>query len=179
MPLFLEDTEKVTKKQIPIPQKAKNVFKAMKKVYEPYLDNNIPGSKILKSLGSDKTYNKKGTQKNGKDLKQDTVNVDVAKVRLHRMNKLPKNSVQYQLQGGELAANIYRDGISRARGNKEVEAVKPPKPTSNAQVKPPSMSVKNIKKGNGTISYNTTNENKIKKVYMTEEQLLKNGKYIK
>ena len=106
----------------------------MKKIYEPYLDKNILGSKILKSLGSDKKYNKKGAnaQTNGKEIKQDSVNVNDAKVRLHRMNKLPKNSIQYQLNGGELAANIYRKGIERARGTKEVEAVKPPKPTTNA-----------------------------------------------
>ena len=60
MAIIFEDSAKVTKKQIPIPQNAKNVFKAMKKIYEPYLDKNIPGSKILKSLGSDKKYNKKG-----------------------------------------------------------------------------------------------------------------------
>ena len=56
MALIFEDSEKVTKKQIPIPQNAKKVFKAMKKVYEPYIDKNINGSKILKSLGSDKKY---------------------------------------------------------------------------------------------------------------------------
>ena len=138
MAIIFEDSAKVTKKQIPIPQNAKNVFKAMKKIYEPYLDKNIPGSKILKSLGSDKKYNKKGAnaQTNGKEIKQDSVNVNDAKVRLHRMNKLPKNSIQYQLNGGELAANLYRKGIERARGTKEVEAVKPPKPTTNADLKP-------------------------------------------
>lgn len=181
MALFLEDSEKVTKKQIPIPQNAKKVFKVMKKIYEPYLDKNIPGSKVLKSLGSDKKYNKRGaySKTNGETLKQDSVNVDDAKVRLHRMNKLPKNSIQYQLNGGELAANIYRDGIARARGTKEVEAVKPPKPTTNAQIKPSSIKREEIKTPNGKISYTVTNENKIIKVYITEKQLLENGKYIR
>ena len=163
MALFLEDSQKVTKKQIPIPQNAKKVFKAMKNIYEPYLDKNIPGSKILKSLGSDKKYNKKGAnaQTNGDEIKQDSVNVNDAKVRLHRMNKLPKNSIQYQLNGGELAANIYRDGIARARGTKEVEAVKPPKPTSDAEVKPPSTKPETIKTPSGKITYTVTAENKI------------------
>jgi len=163
MPLILEDSAKVTKKQIPIPQNAKKVFKAMKKIYEPYLDKNIPGSKILKSLGSEKKYNKKETNSkvNGKPIKQDSVNVDLAKVRLHRMNKLPKNSLQYQLNGGELAANIYRDGIQRARSQEKVSPVDPPKPTSNAKVKPQSVKQEKISTPNGKITYSVTAENRI------------------
>lgn len=163
MAIIFEDSAKVTKKQIPIPQNAKNVFKAMKKIYEPYLDKNIPGSKILKSLGSDKKYNKKGAnaQTNGKEIKQDSVNVNDAKVRLHRMNKLPKNSIQYQLNGGELAANIYRKGIERARGTKEVEAVKPPKPTTNADLKPADTKPETINTPSGKITYTVTAENRI------------------
>ena len=163
MAIIFEDSAKVTKKQIPIPQNAKNVFKAMKKIYEPYLDKNIPGSKILKSLGSDKKYNKKGAnaQTNGKEIKQDSVNVNDAKVRLHRMNKLPKNSIQYQLNGGELAANIYRKGIERARGTKEVEAVKPPKPTTNADLKPADTKPEKINTPSGKITYTVTAENRI------------------
>lgn len=163
MAIIFEDSTKVTKKQIPIPQNAKNVFKAMKKIYEPYLDKNIPGSKILKSLGSDKKYNKKGAnaQTNGKEIKQDSVNVNDAKVRLHRMNKLPKNSIQYQLNGGELAANIYRKGIERARGTKEVEAVKPPKPTSNADLRPADTKPETIKTPSGKITYTVTAENRV------------------
>ena len=34
MAIIFEDSAKVTKKQIPIPQNAKNVFKAMKKIYD-------------------------------------------------------------------------------------------------------------------------------------------------
>lgn len=171
MAIIFEDSAKVTKKQIPIPQNAKNVFKAMKKIYEPYLDKNIPGSKILKSLGSDKKYNKKGAnaQTNGKEIKQDSVNVNDAKVRLHRMNKLPKNSIQYQLNGGELAANIYRKGIERARGTKEVEAVKPPKPTTNADLKPVDTKPETIKTPSGKITYTVTAENRIIKETFDEE----------
>ena len=171
MAIIFEDSAKVTKKQIPIPQNAKNVFKAMKKIYEPYLDKNIPGSKILKSLGSDKKYNKKGAnaQTNGKEIKQDSVNVNDAKVRLHRMNKLPKNSIQYQLNGGELAANIYRNGIERARGTKEVEAVKPPKPTTNSDLKPADTKPETIKTPSGKITYTVTAENRIIREAFDEE----------
>ena len=172
MAIIFEDSAKVTKKQIPIPQNAKNVFKAMKKIYEPYLDKNIPGSKILKSLGSDKKYNKKGAnaQTNGKEIKQDSVNVNDAKVRLHRMNKLPKNSIQYQLNGGELAANIYRKGIERARGTKEVEAVKPPKPTTNADLKPADTKSETIKTPSGKITYTVTAENRVIKESLDNEE---------
>ena len=172
MAIIFEDSAKVTKKQIPIPQNAKNVFKAMKKMYEPYLDKNIPGSKILKSLGSDKKYNKKGANanSNGKEIKQDSVNVNDAKVRLHRMNKLPKNSIQYQLNGGELAANLYRKGIERARGTKEVDAVKPPKPTSNVSLKPSEVKQETVKTPSGKITYTVTAENRmIKESYDNDE----------
>jgi hypothetical protein len=163
MALIFEDSQKVTKKQIPIPQNAKKAFKALKKVYKPYLDKNIPGSKILKSLGSEEKYNKKGvnSKTNGKPIKQDSVNVDVAKVRLHRMNKLPKNSLQYQLNGGELAANIYRDGIARARSQEKVSPVDPPKPTSNAEVKPAEVKQEKISTPNGKITYSVTAENRL------------------
>ena len=63
MALFIEDTEKVTSKQIPIPKKAKETFQAMKNVYEPYLDK-VDGGKVLKSLASDTAYNKKGSKSN-------------------------------------------------------------------------------------------------------------------
>ena len=171
MAIIFEDSAKVTKKQIPIPQNAKNVFKAMKKIYEPYLDKNIPGSKILKSLGSDKKYNKKGVNanSNGKEIKQDSVNVNDAKVRLHRMNKLPKNSIQYQLNGGELAANLYRKGIERARGTKEVDAVKPPKPTSNVSLKPSEIKQETVKTPSGKITYTVTAENRIIRESFDEE----------
>ena len=59
MALIFEDSEKVTKKQIYIPQNAKKVFKAMGKIYKPYIDKNLDGSKIMKSLSSDTQYTNK------------------------------------------------------------------------------------------------------------------------
>lgn len=181
MAIIFEDSAKVTKKQIPIPKNTKKIFKAMEKVYEPYLDMNVSGSKVLKSLASDKKYNKKGSdsKNNGDKIKQDTVSVEDAKVRLHRMSKLPKNSVEYQLNGGESGETLYRKGIEQARGVKEVDSVKPPKPTANTNLKPSNVETKKTETPNGTITYSVTNENTIKKkVYITEKQIkvLKNGK---
>ena len=163
MALFLsEDSKKVTKKKIPIPKNTKKIFKAMKSVYKSYLDKNYPGSKILKSLGSDREYNKKGKNShlNGNGTRQDYVSVEDAKVRLHRMNKLPKNSIEYQLNGGELAANLYRKGIQQARGVKKVDAVQPPKPTAN--ISPDvEINTKEMSVPNGKITFNMTSEGRI------------------
>ena len=175
MALFLEDSQKVTQKKIPIPQNAKKVFKAMEKVYEPYLDK-AEGGHVLKSLASDKHYNNKGNNadNNGEEKKIDTVSVDDAKVRLHRMDKFSPNSIQYQMFGGELAKNIYKDGIEKARSVSTVDAVKPPKPTSNAEVKPAVVKTKEISTPNGKISYTVTAENKKpKKIYISEDAVRK------
>lgn len=173
MALFLEDSQKVIQKKITIPQNAKKVFKAMEKIYKPYLDK-AEGGHVLKSLASDKHYNNKGdnADNNGEEKKIDTISVDDAKVRLHRMDKFSPNSVQYQMYGGELAKNIYKDGIERARSVSTVDAVKPPKPTSNAEVKPAVVKTKEISTPNGKISYTVTSENKKpKKIYISEEAI--------
>ena len=175
MALFLEDSQKVTQKKITIPQNAKKVFKAMEKVYEPYLDK-AEGGHVLKSLASDKHYNNKGNNadNNGEEKKIDTVSVDDAKVRLHRMDKFSPNSIQYQMFGGELAKNIYKDGIEKARSVSTVDAVKPPKPTSNAELKPAVVKTKEISTPNGKISYTVTAENKKpKKIYISENAVRK------
>lgn len=161
MALFIEDTEKTTKKQIPIPQKAKKMFKAMKKVYEPYLDKPIKGAKILKSLASDKTYNSKNGKLNGKQRKETTVSVEDAKKRLSRQDQLQPNSLEYQLYGGQLAHNILKKGVERARGVQSVDAVKPPKPTTNADLKPSTTDVETINAPNGKVKYTVTAENRI------------------
>jgi hypothetical protein len=172
--LFLEYSDKVTKKQIPIPSNAKKVFKAMAKVYEPYLDKPIDGAKILKSLASDKKYNGRGSSANanGDDANVTTVSFDDARKRLERQDKFAKDSLQYQLYGGELANSILRKGVKSASRVKEVEAVKPPKPTSNADTKPSETKSEEITTPNGKIKYTVTREGKTpRKVHLTEEQL--------
>ena len=175
MALIFEDSEKVTKKQIYIPQNAKKVFKAMGKIYKPYIDKNLDGSKIMKSLSSETQYNKKGdtSNKNGQK-KHDSVSVEDAKVRLHRQEKLNPNSVEYQLYGGQLAHDILKKGIEGARGVKTVDAVKPPKPT----VSKPNVS-KDLKKDGSKMKLSNPKikleckENKARKIYIRENQLLK------
>jgi len=145
----------------------------MEKVYEPYLDK-AEGGHVLKSLASDKHYNKKGNNadNNGEKKKVDTINVDDAKVRLHRMDKFSPNSIQYQMYGGELAKNIMKNGIQHARGVQTVDIVKPPKPTSNAEVKPATVKTKEIETPNGKITYTVTSENKkSKKIYISEDAI--------
>ena len=155
MALFIEDTEKVTSKQIPIPKKAKETFQAMKNVYEPYLDK-VDGGKVLKSLASDTAYNKKGStsNSNGKGT-NNSVSVEDAKKRLERQGKFAPNTVQYQLYGGELAHNIMKKGIEQSRRVQAVDKVEPPKPTTNT-----------VKPSSGKI------ENKGKKIYVSESQLI-------
>ena len=163
--LFIqEDSQQAQKKQIPIPQNAKQVFKAMEKMYEPYLDSNTDGAKIIKSLAADKHYNKKGTNSakaNGKELKQDSVSFNDAKTRLRRQEKFSPNSIQYQMYGGQLAHDILKKGVEGARNVQSVEAVKPPNPTSASNAtKPSKPELKSTKTPNGTIQYTVTTENR-------------------
>lgn len=158
MPLFFEDTEQVSKKTIPIPKNAKAIFKAMEKVYEPYLNTNTKGAKILKSLASDKHYNKKGdnASKNGQDSKENSISFEDAKKRLQRQDKLAPNSIEYQLYGGELAHNIMKRGVERARNVQAVKQVMPPKPTTAQQAMSlPKMKQEKIKTPQGTVTYKT------------------------
>ena len=174
MALFIEDTREVTKSQIPIPKNAKKVFKAMEKIYEPYLDKPIKGAKILKALASDKEYNTKGIENKETLKKNDTVSFDDARKRLERQDKLAPNSVEYQLYGGELAHNILKKGVESARNVRKVDKVKPPKPTSQAAAKPSNVSTKEIQKPNGKITYNENFEKiKDKKIYITEKQIVR------
>ena len=163
--LFIqEDSQQAQKKQIPIPQNAKQVFKAMEKMYEPYLNSNTDGAKIIKSLAADKHYNKKGANSakaNGRELKQDSVSFNDAKTRLRRQEKFSPNSIQYQMYGGQLAHDILKKGVEGARNVQSVDAVKPPKPTSGSNATKPSQpELKSIKTPNGNIQYTVTTENR-------------------
>lgn len=172
MALFLEDSEKVTQKQIPIPQKSKEVFKAMDMLYKPYEDK-AEGGHVLKSLASDKQYNKKGEKavKNGQTGNTDTVSVEDAKKRLERMDKFAPNTPQYQMYGGQLGHDIYKKGIEKARRINTVSPVKPVMPTAQGATKPAGVETKEISKPNGKITYNVTAESK--KIYVTESQVMK------
>ena len=159
MPLFLEDSQKVANKGIEIPSNAKKVFKAMEKSYEPYLDT-VQGGHVLKRLARTPKNDKKAkTEKEKQDRSK--LSVDNAKVILHRQSKFSPNSIQYQLYGGELGRNILKKGTERARGVNKVDAVKPPKPTTNAQLKPQKPSSKDISTPNGGKIRQIKTENRI------------------
>lgn len=181
MALVFEDTKKVSNKQIPIPLNAKKIFKGMAKLYQQQIDKNIDGSKILKSLASDKQYNKKAddnSKQNGQ-TKNDSVSVNDAKVRLHRQSQYPETSVQFYLYGSRLIRNILKRGIERARGVKTVDAVKPPKPTAKNATKPAEIKNKDIKTPIGKITLNVAESQKSNKtIFIDESQiiLLKNVK---
>ena len=171
MALIIEDSQKVTQRKIPVPKNAQKVFSALYNALEPNMGKN--NLKNLKNLATDKTYNKKGEKTNGKEQGVNYVNVDVAKMRKSRW---PNDPLQQMMQGGQLAYDLYDKGIERARSQEKVQPVEPPKPTSDADVKPSDVKVKQIELPSGTISYNESKENG-KKIYITEKQIirLKNG----
>ena len=152
MALFLEDSQKVTQRKIPIPKNAQKVFSALYNALEPNMGKN--NLKNLKNLATNKTYNKKddnNNKTNGKKQGVNSVNVDVAKMRKSRW---PNDPLQQMAQGGQLAYDLYDKGIERARSQEKVQPVQPPKPTTNADTKPSDVSTKTIELPNGTISYN-------------------------
>ena len=170
MALFLEDSQKVTQRKIPIPKNAQKVFSALYNALEPNMGKN--NLKNLKNLAINKTYNKKddnNNKTNGKEQGVNSVNVDVAKMRKSRW---PNDPLQQMMQGGQLAYDLYDKGIERARSQEKVSPVEPPKPTTNA-VKPQEVKTKEIKGSNGTVTYTENTNKNSKKVYINEEQLIK------
>jgi len=128
MALFLEDSQKVTRRKAPVPERDKQFYSA----WYNALKNIVPKNNLknLKSLASTKRYNKKGDVKlNGKEENTTYVSVEDAKKRMERMN--PNDMTQ----GGQRAYNFYKKTVERARGQEKVSPVEPSKPTTNA-VKP-------------------------------------------
>lgn len=172
MALIIEDSQETLKKRITIPKNFKKVFQAMAKVYEPFLDKKkgIEGRDVLKSYASDKTFNKKTPNANGKEQGVSSVGINDAKVRLHRQEKYAPNTIQYQLYGGQLAHDMLKKGVEQARGNGKVEAVKPPKPTGVPKPKTDAPKTKELSVPNGKISFREGVEN-TKKVIIKEDQI--------
>ena len=150
MALFLEDSQKVTNRKIPIPKNAQKIFSALYNALEPNMGKNQ--LKNLKNLATDKTYNKKGenSKTNGKDANVNYVDVEVAK---KRMQRWPQNQLQQMAQGGQIAYDTYKKGVERARSQEKVQAVEPPKPTSDADTKPSDVKLKKIEMPSGTVTY--------------------------
>lgn len=172
MAIIFEDSEKVTNKKFKISKKQKEVFKAMDKLYKPYEDK-VEGGKVLKSLASDKTYNKKGeeSKQNGEEDSTSTFTIDQAKVQNHRQEKFAPNTIQYQMYGGSVGKKMRDDAIRRARAVNTVSPVKPVLPTAQGSTKPAGVETKEISAPNGKISYAVTAE--CKKIYISESQVIK------
>ena len=168
MALFLEDSQKVTQRKIPVPKNAQKIFSALYNALEPNMGKN--NLKNLKNLATDKTYNKNGEKANGKEQGVNYVNVDVAKMRKKRW---PNDPLQQMAQGGQLAYNLYDKGIERARSQEKVSPVEPPKPTSNADTKPSEIKTKGIEMPSGIIRYNENVNGDNKKIYITEKQMIR------
>ena len=176
MALIIEDSQKITQRKIPVPKNAQKIFGALYNALEPTMGKN--NLKNLKNLATDKTYNKKGDNSdkiNGKEQGVNYVNIDVAKKRKERW---PNNPLQQIAQGGQLAYDLYDKGIKRARSQEKVSPVEPPKPTTQKASKPEIPKAKEIPMPNGKIKLAASVEPKKvmsegKKVYITEEQVLK------
>ena len=182
MAIIFEDTKNVLKKKIPITDKEQkecsNTYNALKKTVPK---NNL---KALKFFATKKTYNRKGidSKRNGEinngemsnDGKTKYVTVDKAKSIVHQRPPYLPNKIY----------DLLNKGIQRARSQEKVSPVEPPKPTSNAKVKPSDVKQKKISTPNGDITYSVTAENKVidwaeqvkksqKKIYISEKKLLK------
>ena len=132
MALFLEDSQKVTRRKAPVPLKDRQYYSAWYNALEKVMPKN--NLKNLKSLASTKNYNKKGDDKlNGKEQNTSYVSVEDAKKRMQRMNP---NDIT---QGGQKAYNFYKKTVERARSQAEVSPIEPPKPT--ASVKPSNVNI--------------------------------------
>ncbi len=132
MALFLEDSQKVTRRKAPVPLKDRQYYSAWYNALEKVMPKN--NLKNLKSLASTKNYNKKGDDSvNGKEQNTSYVSVEDAKKRMQRMNP---NDIT---QGGQKAYNFYKKTVERARSQAEVSPIEPPKPT--ASVKPSNVNI--------------------------------------
>ena len=154
MALIFEDSEKVTMRKSPIPEKDREYYGALYNALEKVTPKN--NLKNLKSLASTKKYNKKGadSKMNGDEQNLNYVSVEDAKKRMERMNP---NDIT---QGGQRAYNFYKKTIQRARSQEKVSKVAPPKPTAN-DAKPMSPKVKKMKLNNSLITMNLANENRL------------------
>ena len=143
MALIFEDNKKVANKRIPLPSETKRHMKAKAAAYKPLIDQNVKGSKVLKSLASDTAYNRRGRNAHENGMGVDSISVNDASVRLNRMKGLPKDSLRYDMYGGEEMERVLRHGIDSARSVAKVKQVAPQKPSPTKSKVP---EVKPVKK---------------------------------
>lgn len=177
MALIFEDSEKVTNKKFKVSKKQKAVFKAMDKLYKPYEDK-VEGGKVLKSLASDKAYNKKGNEsnQNGEEDSTSTFTIDQAKIQNYRQEKFAPNTIQYQMYGGSVGKKMRDDAIRRARAVNKQSPVEPPKPTAQGSTKPAEIKMDTTSKGVKYQLAASVAPRKVmdegKKIYISESQVI-------
>jgi hypothetical protein len=176
MAIILEFDKKVGNKGMNVPLKLQQDSSTLLNA----LDNaGVPKQNLknLKSLAATKTYNKKkpGSKNDKKQTGTNYITADVAKKRKQRW---PKNKVLAAAQGGKEALDFYTKVVQMANRQQEVSPVEPPKPTAQKASKPEIPKAKEIPMPNGKIKLAASVEPKKvmsegKKVYITEEQVLK------
>lgn len=142
MALLFEYGPEIKNKRVVFPDGVKSEMGKIVSALKPAIDDNAPGSKIAKSLVADTSYNRKGKNAHQNGNGSASITVNDAEVRMERMEKMPEDSVEYMLNGGKTMERVYKDGIRRARGVKQVEPVRPPKQNT---VKPPKVSSSSVK----------------------------------
>ena len=176
MAIILEFDKKIGNKGMRVPLDKQKEFKASIDA----LDNtNVPKkfTKNLRSLAATKTYNKKkpGSKNGEKQVGTNYITADVAKKRKQRW---PSDPVKAKLQGGADALNFYDKVVQMANRQQKVSPVEPPKPTVQKASKPEIPKAKEISMPNGKIKLAASVAPKkvmdeAKKIYITEEQVLK------
>ena len=157
MPIFLEQNKKIEDKTIQIPQKTKMVFKQMEKQLEPY---NTSGGAVIKRLArTPETDLGERSDKEKEDRSKLTANN--AAVILTRQSKVPVNSIAYQQYGGDIGRRLLKRELNRIRSANKVGEVEPPKPTSNAQLKPKPPKAKEVTTPDGGKVTTITSEGKL------------------
>jgi len=168
-------------------------FKGVKNspTFDALLSQGIPGTRIIKKLGADdKKYNDKSSKNDDKQpelSKNSTPEITAtdASTNLQRIkdakNKYgdsPKNTI-INSPAGKKMEDIFKNVLKiTSRKNKQVQPVKPVKPTAKGGTKVEPAKAKEIEMPKGTIRLAASVEPKKvmdegKKIYLSEEQVLK------
>ena len=121
-----EDRAEISKKRVVLPKSFVDFRRKQAKLTPDRYMNTLEGGKTLKSDSAEKEYNaRNGVDNNGDDENANTLSISDAKTRKSRMQRLDRNSVEYNLYGGQRAEQLYGDIARRARIQAPVSKVKP------------------------------------------------------
>ena len=188
MALIFEYGDVTQSKKVTVPKKKSEELAAYKDALETRLGdgvdlNMLPGGGVLKRLASGEYNGEKGDfkKKNGKEGPKTMTATDAATI-LDRMDDtVNKNgidspkSVVYNI-AGKTIRDIANNTIKTAKVmSKQVQPVKPPKPTDQSNIKPEVTKSVTIEKPGGTIRLAASRQINIggKKVYLSENQVMK------